>query len=205
MPTCRTDGRRRRSPPCSSTVTSASRCTRRPRRRSPPHPGRRWPAADRPEAPPRYLQMEEDSRRVLDELTPVEREVRTREGVFLARGLPYRSGEDPDRRRRLHVPRITARKATEKRCANRRPVPHHRQPGRRPSSTSTARPADAGNHRFCEIADCRRRPCSEPASSTWSTPTIASATRRRSSGSSTTASRSTWKSAISGATARPSS
>ena len=41
-----------------------------------------------------YPQMGDDARRVLDELASIEREVRAGSRWFLARALPYRSGED---------------------------------------------------------------------------------------------------------------
>ena len=60
-----------------------------------------------------YPQMASDARRVLDELVPVEREVRTGDGVFLARGLPYRSGGDRIAGVVFTFLDITTRKATE--------------------------------------------------------------------------------------------
>ena len=41
-----------------------------------------------------YPQLGDDASKVLDDLVPVEREVRSGDSVFLARCLPYRSGED---------------------------------------------------------------------------------------------------------------
>ncbi|HEX2540413.1 MAG TPA: PAS domain S-box protein [Caldimonas sp.] len=60
-----------------------------------------------------YAQIGDDARRVLERLLPVEREVRAANGVFLARGLPYRSGEDRIAGVVFTFLDITARKAAE--------------------------------------------------------------------------------------------
>ena len=60
-----------------------------------------------------YPQIAEDARRVLEALVPLEREVRTTAGVYLARGLPYRSGADRIAGVVFTFLDITARKETE--------------------------------------------------------------------------------------------